>query len=40
MICHICLSEKVRGQIDKLQLCDKCLEKVAKYWDEKDVKRY
>ena len=40
MICHICLSEKVRGQIDELQLCDKCLDKVAKYWDEKDVKRY
>ena len=37
MICHICLSEKVRGQIDELQLCDKCLDKVAEYWDEKDV---
>jgi len=40
MICHICLSEKVRGQIDKLQLCAECLKKVSKYWNENEVKRY
>ena len=40
MSCHICLSEKVRGQIEELQLCEDCLKKVAKYWDKEDVKRY
>lgn len=40
MICHICLSEKVKGKVDKLELCDDCIKKVAKYWEDTDVKRY
>ncbi len=40
MICHVCLSEKVKGKVDRLELCDECMKKIAKYWDEKDVKRY
>ena len=35
MICHVCLSEKVKGEIGKLRLCDECLNKIAKYWDDK-----
>ena len=40
MICNICLSEKVRGEIGKLTLCADCLKKIEKYWDETEVKRY
>ena len=40
MICHICLSEKVKGKVGRLELCDDCMKKIAKCWDEKDVKRY
>ena len=40
MICHVCLSENVKGKVDRLELCDECMKKIAKYWDEKDVKRY
>ena len=40
MICSICLSEKVRGEIGDLTLCVDCLEKIEKYWDENEVKRY
>ena len=40
MICNICLSEKVRGEVDKLVLCEDCLKKIEKYWDESEVKRY
>ena len=40
MICNVCLSEKVRGEIDRLKLCEDCLKKIEKYWDENEVKRY
>ena len=40
MFCHICLSEKVRGEINELKLCADCLKKIEKYWDSNDVKRY
>ena len=40
MICNICLKESVKGKIDKLELCSECLNKIAKYWDKKDVKRF
>ena len=40
MICNICLSEKVRGEVDKLTLCADCLKKIEKCWDESEVKRF
>ena len=40
MFCHICLSEKVRGEIDELKLCNECMKKIERYWDETEVKRY
>ena len=40
MFCHVCLSEKVRGEIDQLVLCDECIKKIEKYWDKDDVNRY
>jgi hypothetical protein len=40
MICNICLSETVEGEVDKLMLCSKCLKRVQKYWESKDVKKY
>jgi hypothetical protein len=40
MFCHICLSEKVRGEIGRLKLCEECLNKIREYWDETEVKRY
>ena len=40
MMCNICLSEKVKGEIDRLKLCAECLKKIEKYWDETEVKRY
>jgi len=39
-LCNICLSEKVKGEVDKLTLCGDCLKKVEKYWNESEVKRY
>jgi len=40
MFCHICLSEKVKGEIDQLKLCSDCMKKIEKYWDKDDVNRY
>ena len=40
LMCDICLSEKVRGEIDRLKLCADCLKKIEKYWDEDEVKKY
>ena len=40
MFCHVCLSEKVRGEINELKLCADCLKKIEKCWDSNDVKRY
>ena len=40
MFCHICLSEKVKGEVDRLKLCGDCLNKIKEYWDETKVKRY
>ena len=40
IFCNICLSEKVRGEVDKLTLCADCLKKIEKCWDESEVKRF
>lgn len=40
MFCHICLSEKVRGEVGRLKLCAECMDKIGKYWDETEVKKY
>ena len=40
IFCHVCLSEKVRGEIDQLVLCDECLKKIEKHWDSDEIKRY
>ena len=40
MFCNICLSEKVRGEVDKLKLCNECMKKIERYWDETEVKKY
>ena len=40
MFCHICLSGAVKGEIGRLKLCNECFDKIKKYWDKEDVKRY
>ena len=40
LACNICLSEEVKGEVDRLILCNKCMKKVSKYWDKNEVKKY
>ena len=40
MICNICLSEDIAGEVDRLHLCKDCLKKVRKYWEKSNVKEY
>jgi len=37
MFCHICLKEEVKGRIDRLEVCKKCLKTIRKYWEKEDI---
>jgi hypothetical protein len=38
--CHICLKDSTKGEVDRLELCKDCFNKIRPCWDKKDVKQY